>query len=200
MRKSKEAAAQTRASIVTAAALQFRRNGISETGIAEIMAAAGLTNGGFYRHFESKNELVAEANDQAFSSLLDRLARRIAGKTPEKALPTLLAHYLSVEHLHDFSNACPLAAMGTDLRRGDEKSRQIAATGFHRLVAMVEGQLTNVAPREAKARATAIVSAMVGSVILARIVKDPTISEDILKSTTDFILLSQQTKHSGDLS
>lgn len=200
MRKSKQEAAQTREHIVAAAALQFRQNGIAETGLAEVMASAGLTNGGFYRHFESKDQLVAEACENAFSTLLEKLEQRIAGQTPKKALRTLVTLYLSPERLNDFNNACPLAALGSDLRRAGETSRQIAAAGFERFAALIERQLTHLRPRQARERATAIVSAMVGSMILAGIAKDPGVSHGILKSTTDFILLDSQTKHSGDLS
>lgn len=184
MKKSKQETVETRQAILQAAALEFRRSGIEETKLSEIMASAGLTHGGFYRHFESKERLVAEACQTAFARVLDEMEHRAAGKS----LATLVNSYLSTRHRDEYANACPLAALGSDLRRTDSETRDTASTGIERFIAIVSSQLHDMPPREAKSRAAAIVSAMVGGMVLARVVNDPNVSNSILKDTRDFIL------------
>jgi TetR/AcrR family transcriptional repressor of nem operon len=197
MRKSKQETAQTREEILQQAARAFRKDGIAQTGIAEVMAAAGLTNGGFYRHFDSKEQLVAEACNIACSVLLDNMERRALGKTPEKALNDLVKHYLSPGHRDNFDNACPLAALGGELRHADEETRQAAGAGLDRFISIVASQLEQLSSEKARARATAVVSAMVGSMVLARIVNNRSMSNAILKDTAQFILRCEQTERSG---
>src|SRR5262249_48161277 len=90
MRKSKQEAAETRRRIVKAAAAKFRQNGIGGTGLSDLMAAAGLTHGGFYRHFDSKDQIVAEACAAAAESLIDQLAASASGKSPQRGLKTIV--------------------------------------------------------------------------------------------------------------
>src|SRR5215470_18188474 len=90
MRKSREEAAATRERIVDAAAREFRQNGIAETGLDDLMQAAGLTHGGFYKHFESKNQVVGEAVKRSFDQTLAGMQSSAEGKTPEAALSTLV--------------------------------------------------------------------------------------------------------------
>jgi TetR/AcrR family transcriptional repressor of nem operon len=194
MKKTKKETAQTREHIVGTAALEFRRNGIERTGLADIMAAAGLTHGGFYRHFESKDDLVAEALDKAFTAVLDGMERRPVQKNSGEALRTLMNHYLSANHRDNFEDTCPLAALGSDLRRADRRAREVASAGIARMISIVGSRLPGVSAREGKARATAIVGAMVGSMVLARIVTDPGVSNNILKAAREFILQCTENK------
>src|SRR5277367_6675075 len=114
MRKSREEAAQTRKRIVTAASSEFRKNGIVATGLNDLMKAAGLTHGGFYKHFESKDQLVAEACALAVDALIERLTA--AGRSAA-------AMYLSMEHKDNPAEGCPISAIGSELGRSDEKTR-----------------------------------------------------------------------------
>src|SRR5260370_2415906 len=135
MRKSREAAAETRKHIVRAAARKFREQGIVATGLADLMKAAGLTHGGFYKHFASKDQLVAEA-------CADAVDAAIAGMGME-AQPTInaaVAAYLSTRHRDDPASGCPLAAIGSELSRTDKKTREAATEGFKRLVAVLAGE------------------------------------------------------------
>src|SRR5277367_6560830 len=124
MRKSREEAAETRKSIVRAAAREFRERGIVATGLADLMSAAGLTHGGFYKHFASKDQLVSEACSEALQIILEKLAA--AGSDGSGAVAT----YLSTDHRDDPAAGCPLAAIGSELARCDEKTRDIATDGF----------------------------------------------------------------------
>src|SRR6266852_3201739 len=132
MRKSREAAAKTRERIVSAAASEFRRNGIVATGLSDLMAAAGLTHGGFYKHFESKDQVVAEACAEAVGSLTEMMTA-VAADKPSKAkggLEAVVAKYLSTAHRDDPSHGCPLAALGSEIARCDEKTRAASTEGF----------------------------------------------------------------------
>src|SRR2546429_8179408 len=104
MRKSREEAAETRRHIVKTAATEFRRNGVKATGLAELMAAAGLTPGGFYRHFDSKEQLVAEACAEAIESIVSEIETWSLGKG---GLETVLTNYLSEEHRDHPAEGCP---------------------------------------------------------------------------------------------
>src|SRR5258707_8674779 len=107
MRKSREEAAQTRKRIVTAASEEFRKNGIVATGLNDLMRAAGLTHGGFYKHFASKDQLVAEACAEALKTILEMLAAAASEKGA--------AAYLSTGHRDNPATGCPLSATGSEL-------------------------------------------------------------------------------------
>ena len=116
MRKSRQEAAETRKRIVRAAAREFRERGIVATGLADLMKAAGLTHGGFYKHFASKDQLVAEATVVAMDSVLEKLAA-------QPTVNSAVAGYLSTRHRDKPASGCPLAALGGELARSDMKAR-----------------------------------------------------------------------------
>lgn len=180
MRRSKQEAAETRQRIISAAAAEFRRNGINDTGLSDLMAAAGLTHGGFYRHFESKGQLVAEACAAAVRSMIDTFAAAAAGKSPQSRLKAAAAAYLSPKHRDDPAHGCPLAALGSEIARGDEGVRSAATDGFLRLVEIIAAQYNGARPDLAKQRALAAASLMIGALTMSRIVTDPELSSEIL--------------------
>jgi TetR/AcrR family transcriptional regulator, transcriptional repressor for nem operon len=182
MRKSKLEAAETRRRIVTTAAAEFRRKGIRSTGLSDVMATAGLTHGGFYRHFRSKDQLVAEACAAAMQSLDETAqawARRGAGK---KALAAILTSYLSANHRDDLADGCPLAGLGSELARSDNKTRAAATAGFLKVVDVLAKQYRQTNPKGAKTRALMAAATMVGAVTMSRIVTDAKLSAAILQS------------------
>ncbi len=176
IRKSKSEAALTRKRIVTTAAGEFRKHGVVATGLIELMRAVGLTHGGFYKHFESKDQLVVEALTEAMEILRRHLADSAAAGTP------IVKTYLSARHRDNPAAGCPLAAIGSELARSDEKTRQVATAGFRQLVELVAGQSKKTRPIEARREAVAAVSTMIGALTLSRIVTDPRLSLEILKS------------------
>ncbi len=176
MRKSREEAAQTRKRIVTAASEEFRKNGIVATGLNDLMSAAGLTHGGFYKHFESKDQLVALACAEAVeTAILEKLA---AAASEEGGAA---AAYLSTGHRDNPAAGCPLSAIGSELARSDEKTRAAATAGFLKLVAIMAGQFGKVPPATARRRALVAVSTMIGALTMSRIVTDPELSAHILE-------------------
>jgi TetR/AcrR family transcriptional regulator, transcriptional repressor for nem operon len=187
MRKSKVEAAKTRERIVKAAGAEFAANGISEAALARVMAAAGLTHGGFYRHFASKDQLVLEACSKTLLSLVASLELLIHRKPREQALPFLVDHYVSRAHRDQPRTGCPLAALGSELARRDKKTRHAAMEGFLELSQLIAGHLETVPRRKRVERSMAIVSAMVGAVTLSRIAPDSRISDSVLVATRDYI-------------
>jgi TetR/AcrR family transcriptional repressor of nem operon len=182
MRKSKLEAAETRRRIVKTAAAEFRRKGIRSTGLSDVMATAGLTHGGFYRHFESKDQLVAEACVAAMQSL-DETAQACTGRSAgKKALEAMLTSYLSTDHRDNVADGCPFAGLGSELARSDDKTRAAATTGFLKVVDALARQYRQTNPKGAKARALVAASAMVGAVTMSRVVTDPKLSAAILRS------------------
>lgn len=186
MRKSRQETAETRERIVDTAAREFGQHGIAETGLADVMAAAGLTHGGFYKHFDSKKQLVAEAIEKS----LDSMWLTMEKAQGDAALETIVNEYVSRAHRDNTQDVCPLPALGSELRRADATTRDVASRGILRVISLLEKRLSDLPPKEAKSRAHAIVAAMVGSVFLSRIVTSPKLSDSILRDTRDFILES----------
>jgi TetR/AcrR family transcriptional regulator, transcriptional repressor for nem operon len=183
MRKSREAAAETRKRIVRAAARKFREQGIVATGLNDLMKAAGLTHGGFYKHFESKDQLVAEA-------CADAVDAAIAGMGME-AQPTInaaVAAYLSTRHRDDPASGCPLAAIGSELSRTDKKTREAATAGLVRLVDILAGKAGTA---DARQRALVAAATMIGAVTMARVVTDPELSAEILREAEKSLMAAR---------
>jgi TetR/AcrR family transcriptional repressor of nem operon len=187
MRRSKQDAAETRRRIIIAAAAEFRRNGITDTSNSDLMAAAGLTHGGFYRHFESKDQLVAEACDAAVRSMVDKFAAAAVGKSARRRLGAATARYLSTDHRDDPAHGCPLAALGSEIARCDEGVRSAATDGFRRLAAIIAAQYEGTRPDLAKQRALAAASMMIGALTMSRIVTDPELSSEILSQANSYL-------------
>ena len=190
MRKSKAETAKTRERIVKAAGAEFAANGISEAALARVMAAAGLTHGGFYRHFASKDQLVLEACSKTVFSLLAGLELLVKGKPHHQSLGLLVGRYVSRAHRDHPRTGCPLAAMGSELARRDARTRHAAIEGFLQLARLIASHLETVPSRERGEMSMAIVSAMVGAIILARIAPDSRTSDSVLVATRAHIIQS----------
>jgi TetR/AcrR family transcriptional regulator, transcriptional repressor for nem operon len=188
MRKTKEEAAKTRHRIVETASRKFRENGISETGLSELMAAAGLTQGGFYRHFKSKDHLVDEVCAHSCNALVDTTKTETDGCAERKGLKAVVDNYLSEAHRDDRADGCIFAGLLSDLARSGDTTRDIAAKGLMRLVDLVAEQYTDEPPKMARQRAMATVATMIGALSVARVVRDPKLSAAILESARRQIL------------
>jgi TetR/AcrR family transcriptional repressor of nem operon len=132
VKKSKAETAQTRRRILEVAAQAFKSNGIHSTGVAEIMAAAGLTQGGFYRHFASKEQLVAEACADSMGALVE--SAEAASDAGDASFRKHLEEFLSTEYRDDCLGGCPLVAMGSELARADSATRRAVSQGFRELI------------------------------------------------------------------
>src|SRR5215813_2598917 len=125
MRKSKEEAAETRARIIRKASKEFNQHGIAGTGLADVMKSAGLTHGGFYKHFQSKDELVVEALERG----LEKSFQAIEHSADERAIAEFINEYLSPVHRDDFDNACPLPTWSSNLTSARSTTTTSARTG-----------------------------------------------------------------------
>ncbi len=181
MRKSKQEAAATRQRIIKAAAAAFRKNGIAGTGLSDLMAAANLTHGGFYRHFDSKDQIVAEACTASVDSLVDQLAAAASGKSPQRGLKAIVEKYLSAAHRDEPASGCPLAALGSEMARADERTRAAATQAFLKLVGVIAAQFGKTPPDAARRRALVAAATMIGALTMSRIVTDSELSASILR-------------------
>ena len=183
MKKSKAEAAETRRRIVKAANLEFCRNGIHATGLVDLMAAAGLTQGGFYKHFRSKDQVIAEACASgmgAVAEVAESAAKRPGGKS---GLEEIVDFYLSTDHRDMGDGGCPLAALGSELVHADGQGRAAASDGFLKLIDVIAKQFPRTKPEAARDRAAFVLSAMVGAMTMSRMVTDPELSATILEQT-----------------
>jgi TetR/AcrR family transcriptional regulator, transcriptional repressor for nem operon len=183
MRKSKADTELTRRKIVETAAREFQRKGIQGTGLTDLMAAAGLTHGGFYRHFASKDQLVAEACAEAMRDTSAVLSDAASEAVEQPELQSIIEKYLDVAHRDDCGGGCPLASLGSELARADINTREVVSEGFNRLVDMVAATMRRRNPEAARSDAIFATVALVGAVTMSRVVTDPDLSNEILEHT-----------------
>jgi TetR/AcrR family transcriptional repressor of nem operon len=145
------------------------------------MAAAGLTHGGFYKHFESKEQVVDEAFAAATESMAEAMRRILSASPGNRGLHAMIAQYLSIKHRDDVAGGCPFAALGCEVGRGGDAAREAATTGFLKVVDIIAGQLEGMSPAAAKKEAILIMSTMIGAMTMARVVADPDLSATILR-------------------
>jgi TetR/AcrR family transcriptional repressor of nem operon len=174
MRKSKDEAAQTREAIVAAAADHLRRTGITNSSLADMMAAAGLTHGGFYRHFRNKEQLVAEALSVAGAKSIATIRRNVE----KGGIGTAVDSYLSRAHRDSAAPICPFAALGSEMARSSDEVKKAAATVLEELfITLAKGDSIS----EARGEAIALLCTLVGAMTLARITANSPLSEEIFK-------------------
>jgi len=181
MRKSRQETAETRQRIVEAGSAEFRRNGIDRTGLSDLMAAAGLTHGGFYKHFESKEQAVEESLALAMESMVETWTRTLSAAPGARGLQAAIAEYLSIDHRDDAAGGCPFAALGSEVARGSDSVREATTTGFVKMVDLIASQLDGMTPAAARKEALWMLSTMIGAVTMARVVTDPDLSVSILR-------------------
>jgi TetR/AcrR family transcriptional regulator, transcriptional repressor for nem operon len=180
VKKSRTETAKTRQRIVQVASEAIRNKGIDATGVAEIMAAAGLTHGGFYRHFSSKEELVTEA---LAVSRRDYLAEtRTAAEQGPEALLKHFQEYVTPVSRDDIGGGCPLAANGSEIVRGDATTRHNATEGFRVWFEAAAPFMRAPDDKGKTEMAMNLVTNMIGALTLSRMVDDPVLSERILEA------------------
>ena len=178
--KSKEV---THERIVETAARAIRRSGYNGTSVADIMKEAGLTHGGFYAHFASREAMLAEAADRAGAESVALSARIAATAKPEQALKALIHAYLSKEHVRSVEMGCPIAALGSEMPRQAPEVRRAATRRIKEMIDVVARQLPDWGQPAAHERALVTVATSVGALLLARAVDDPKLSDALLEAT-----------------
>lgn len=183
----KDHKAKTRERIVASAAAAFRSRGVDGVGVEEIMAAAGLTHGGFYAHFAAKDELVAAALAAASAETIGRLSAPLAATEPRRRLHAVIDTYLSREHAEHPEHGCPVAALGPEVARAGGHARRDLAAGVRRRLAWMSGLVPSGRSRPRDQRdLIAVLACMVGGLILARLAGGRA-SAAILESCRSFL-------------
>lgn len=168
--------------IVEVAARAIRRSGYAGTGVADIMKEAGLTHGGFYAHFASRETLLAEAADRAGAEAVRASANIAAAAAPGQSLRALMRAYLSQQHLEGVENGCPVAALGSEMHRQAPEVRQAATRHIKEMIDLVARQLPGWGTPSTHEQAMFMVSSMIGAMMMARAVDDPKLSEALRKA------------------
>jgi TetR/AcrR family transcriptional repressor of nem operon len=173
--------------IVETAARAIRRSGYNGTSVADIMKEAGLTHGGFYAHFPSREAMLAEAADRAGAESVAMSTRVAATAKPEQALQALIHAYLSKEHVKNLEMGCPIAALGSEMPRQAPEVRRAATRRIKEMIDVVARQLPDWGKPAAHQRALVTVATSVGALLLARAVDDPKLSDALLEATLKHI-------------
>jgi TetR/AcrR family transcriptional regulator, transcriptional repressor for nem operon len=169
--------------IVEVASRAIRRSGYDGTGVADIMKEAGLTHGGFYAHFESRTALLAEAGDRAGAEGVAAAARVAAAAPPGQAIQAIMQAYLSQEHVAAIENGCPVCALGSEMPRQAPEVRRAATIHIKEMIDLIARQLPNWGEPKAHEQAMMLVSALIGTTMLARAVDDPKLSQALCAAT-----------------
>ncbi len=184
MRLTREQAEQNRRLIVETASRMFRLQGLENVAVADVMKESGFTHGGFYNHFKSKDELATEAVASAFDHAAKNLSEHLAsGNDPQKALNAILADYLSPAHRDTSTGGCPATAFPVDSARSGKDVQAAFADGIESYLEILAARMDGD-KREARQRAVALLSGLVGALLLSRAVKksQPKLSDELLGS------------------
>ena len=187
MRYSKEHKQETHARIVKKASVRLREKGAHGIGVADLMKEAGLTHGGFYAHFNSREALVIEAFAYAMDRSTERW-RKIAEDTPEKRLATIVETYLTPVHRDDPGHGCAVPTLGAEIARESPKTRKAFAAKLEQMIDMMADQILNVPRKAARKQAMATLATMMGTLVLSRIAGSGEFSDQILGAGREAVL------------
>ncbi|EIM28379.1 TetR/AcrR family transcriptional regulator [Microvirga lotononidis] len=184
MRYEKGHKEQTRKRVLDVAAARFRAQGIEGTGVAGLMADAGLTHGGFYAHFKSKDDLVRAAIAEAHTGSREMWAKEVkaAKERGEDGLEAIVHRYLRAAHRDGPEAGCSVAALAQEVARNDAETRDVMAHAADEMATIIASELSPSIPEEtARETAYAIFGLLIGTLQLARVTTDKALSEAILR-------------------
>ena len=186
MGHSRAEKAKTHKRIVSIASRKFREQGLAGVGIAELMKEAGLTVGGFYKHFDSRDDLVAEAVSSAFGGWKRRVDAAASGGPPV-SLAKLIDSYLDVAHRDNPGTGCAFSALAPEIARSDKRTRAVTSEQVRNDIQLIATLLPGEDKRAARSRAILTFSALVGAMSLARAVSDEVLSREILETVGEHL-------------
>src|ERR1700716_3203119 len=188
MRYSREHKLETHARIVKKASVRLREKGAHGIGVADLMKDAGLTHGGVYAHFDSREALVIEAFAHAMDRGTERW-RKLAEQTPpEKRLATIVDSYLTTLHRDDPGRGCAIPTLGAEIARESPRTRKAFAAKLEQMIDMLAAQIPEVPRKAARKQAVAAIATMMGTLVLARIAGSGEFSDEILGAGRDAAL------------
>lgn len=173
--------------ILDAAARLFRENGIETTSVADVMKAAGMTHGGFYRHFDSKEDLVAAAVHHAVDDVVSGMEEAVSPDEKMRARDAYIGQYLSAAHVRDLGRGCPLAALGAELARAGELPLKEGTAAAERMAGLLPQP-----EAENKSKGLALMALMMGAVTLARLAKHEGAADEALDAGRTGVALLQE--------
>jgi TetR/AcrR family transcriptional repressor of nem operon len=186
MRVSRAQAAENRERILEVATKLFRERGIDGIGVADLMKSAGLTHGGFYGHFKSKEDLVAQACGRAVAKMRDNWMKVIS-QAPDDPLEALANHYLNSRHRDNAGRGCPMAALGAEVARQSGDVRHAVTEELRPFIEYLSGVVQGNSPGLRREKALALYASLVGALVVARAVDDPAFSNEILHAVAETI-------------
>lgn len=179
MRVSRSQAAENRQTVIDVASRLFRQHGFDGIGLKDLMEGAGLTQGAFYKQFESKEDLAVQASKRALDRAADRWESTIAAH-PDDPLGAVLSFYLSKGHRAEVAEGCPIVALGADaIRHGGDVKRSFEA-GVKSHLDRLRGLIGATNPDDPDTKALAVAAMMVGALMLTRLVDDPELADAFL--------------------
>ncbi len=178
MRVSRAQAEENRETVINVASRLFREHGFDGIGLKDLMKGAGLTQGGFYKQFSSKDDLAAQASRRALESATRRWST--AAATSSDPLEAVMEFYLSPGHLGEKADGCPLVALGSDAARQNAEVRRPFEDGIRAHFEVLDELMGGARSSNPSGKAMAILSLMVGAVTLSRIMEDESLSQGIL--------------------
>jgi TetR/AcrR family transcriptional repressor of nem operon len=188
MRYSKEHKLETHARIVKKASIKIREKGAHGIGVADLMKDAGLTHGGFYAHFASREVLVIEAFAYAMDRSTERW-RKLAEQTPpEKRLGAIVDSYLTPMHRDDPGHGCAVPTLGAEIARESPKTRKAFAAKLEQMIDTLAAQIPELPRKAARKQAMASIATMMGTLVLARIAGSGEFSDEILGAGREAVL------------
>lgn len=199
MRVSREKAEQNREHVIETAARLLRSRGYDGIGVADLMKAAGLTHGGFYRNFESKEDLAVQATEKAFTDLRSGI-EAIVNDPSKNPFSALVSSYVSVAHRDDQGSACGLTTLGADAaRRENPALRKVFSDGIRDYLSLLAGLADDMPASTSRRAPEAVLAEMVGAVILSRLIQSPQQSEHLLAAVNADLLGASKQAEAGDL-
>lgn len=190
MRYEPEHKTRTRERIVRNAARKLRTEGLSGPGVASVMKASGLTVGGFYKHFRSKDELLADAIAQGFWELSEKVHSSLRDVPPQDRWKEVVRWYLSPEHCNHPGTGCPVVTLAPEIARAKLSIKKRTAGLMKELAEGWAEFMPGVTPKDRERNFFVIFSAMAGAVAIARLLPEPADRQKVLASVRDYLLAS----------
>ena len=188
MRYSKEHKQETHARIVRKASVRLREKGAHGIGVADLMKEAGLTHGGFYAHFDSREALLIEAFAFAMDRSMEYWRKTTAETSPEKRLAMIVDSYLTASHRDDPGRGCAVPTLGAEIARESPKARKAFAAKLEQMIDMIAEQLIDLPPKAARKQAAVTLATMMGTLVLSRIAGNGEFSDDMLSAGREAVL------------
>ena len=188
MRYSREHKQETHDRIVRKASVRLREKGAHGIGVADLMKEAGLTHGGFYAHFDSREALVMEAFAYAMDRSMEHWRKLTDEAAPEKRLALVAESYLSTLHRDNPGHGCSIPALGAEIARESPKARKAFAGKLDEMIELLADYIPNLPRKAARKQAIATLATMAGTMLLARVAGSSELSDEVLKAGRDSAL------------